>query len=260
MRKILIPTIALVAIIVSYNLMQENPIKQNEPSAKTNTNKIDDNSAIVNIDNTILKQSEDSSKTSSINNKSANPAGTAYAKTNYKALEEGYGLTPATTNQEIAASPQLASAVEAAKNPKENATQLSLLAKPLPFEKNRYLNDKEYKKQYLSTAEPARVYQSDSSSKYTLKRLSHYYQEVEQGNFTHIVVQGEPNMPISLTSLDLGKLGNGLTHQTIEADINGEAKFTFYGMPGTIADTKLLASGPTCRGQLKFIVNTTFKK
>ena len=80
----------------------------------------------------------------------------------------------------------------------------------------------------------------------TLKRLTHYYQEVEQGKHTVIVVQGEPHMPVSLTSLDLGKLGNGLTYQTIEADTNGQAWFYFYGMPGTIADSRLLASSPSC--------------
>ena len=124
------------------------------------------------------------------------------------------------------------------------------------FDKSRLKTDADYRTNYLETAEPGRVYQVDSTSEYKLERVSPYYQEVVQGSSVTLSIKAEPNMPVSITSFDLGKFGNHLTYQTLLADSSGTATFEFFGMPGTFNDSKILVSSPTSRGQLKFVIHT----
>ena len=187
------------------------------------------------------------------------PEALAYAENERIAIEVGPGKTPKITEEQIKESKQLQSAVEATIDPVKFGSRLSPLAKAAKFDKQRFQNDKAYREEYLSTAEPARVYQVDDKSEFQIKRQSPYYQEVTQGNSVNITVQAEPNMPVSITSFDLGKFANHLTYQTILADSSGTATFEFYGMPGTFNDTNILVSSPTSKGQLKFIVNTLIK-
>ena len=203
-----------------------------------------------------IKETEQASSSSF---KPKNPDAIAFAKQNNRALREGYGLTPATTQEEIDQSVQLQNAVVAANNPKENHNQLSLLAKIAPFDKERWDSDEEYRKQYLSIAEPARVYQEDQNAKHKLERLSPYFQKVKQKDDSVVIeVRSIPGYPTSATSLDLGKLGNGLTHQTVLTGNDGVAKFEFFGVEGTINDSKILVSSPVTSGVLKFVVHTEF--
>ena len=131
-------------------------------------------------------------------------------------MKEGYGFTPATTQEEIEKSVQLQNAVNAANNAKDNHNQLSLLAKIAPFDKGRWDSDEEYRRQYLSVAEPARVYQENEKSEHKLERLSPYFQKVKQGEDSVLIeVRSIAGYPVSASSLDLGKLANGLTHQTV---------------------------------------------
>lgn len=189
-----------------------------------------------------------------------NPEAILAQETLERGLTEGYGRTPAITEQEIKESPQLQAAVEATADTKAFHNRLSLLAKIEDFDRDRYVNDEDYRKEYLRVAEPARVYQTDQNSEYRLERLSPYYQKVEQGSSVIISVRGEAHMPISVSSLDLGKFANGLTYQTLQADRSGEATFEFYGMEGTIADANILVSSPVTQNNLKFVINTIFKR
>ena len=187
------------------------------------------------------------------------PEAIAYAENERIALEEGPGRTPTISKEQIKESKQLQSAVAATQDPTKLGSRLSPLIKAAAFDKNRFQNDKAYREEYLSTAEPARVYQVDDKSEYKLKRKSPYYQEVSQGESVFITVEAEPNMPVSITSFDLGKFANHLTYQTVLADAGGSATFEFFGMPGTFNDTKMLVSSPTSKGQLKFVVHTLIK-
>ena len=191
--------------------------------------------------------------------RTTSPEALAHAENERIALEKGPGKTPAVTTEQIQESKQLQSAIEATKDPKKFGSRLSPLVKAAPFDKLRFLADKAYQEEYLSTAEPARVYQVDDNSEYQLKRKSPYFQEVEQGDSVFITVDAEPNMPVSITSFDLGKFANHLTYQTVLADSSGSATFEFFGMPGTFNNTNILVSSPTTKGQLKFVVYTKIK-
>ena len=191
--------------------------------------------------------------------RTTSPEALAHAENERIALEKGPGKTPAITKEQIAESKQLQSVIEATKDPKQFGSRLTPLVKAKPFDKNRFKNDKAYKEEYLSTAEPARVYQVDDKSAYQLKRKSPYYQEVVQGESVFISVEAEPNMPVSITSFDLGKFGNHLTYQTVLADSGGTATFEFFGMEGTFNNSNILVSSPTSRGQAKFVVYTKIK-
>jgi len=191
--------------------------------------------------------------------RTTSPEALAHAENERIALEEGPGKTPSITKEQIAESKQLQSVIEATKDPKKFGSRLTPLVKAKPFDKNRFKNDKAYKEEYLSTAEPARVYQVDDKSAYQLKRKSPYYQEVIQGESVFISVESEPNMPVSITSFDLGKFGNHLTYQTVLADASGTATFEFFGIEGTFNNSNILVSSPTSRGQAKFVVYTKIK-
>ncbi|MCM8529209.1 MAG: hypothetical protein NE327_21990 [Lentisphaeraceae bacterium] len=187
------------------------------------------------------------------------PEAIAYAENDQLAIEKGPGKTPPITEDQIAESQQLQSVIEATKDPKKLGSRLSPLVKAAPFDKQRFLNDESYKLEYLSTAEPGRVYQTDSESEYKITRVSPYYQEVVQGESVTISVKAQPMMPVSIASFDLGKFANHLTYQTVLADSSGVATFEFFGMEGTFNDANLLVSGVTSRGQVKFVVHTKIK-
>ena len=191
--------------------------------------------------------------------RTTSPEALAHAENERIALEEGPGKTPAITKEQIAESKQLQSVIEATKDPKKFASRLTPLAKAAPFNKARFKSDQAYREEYLSTAEPARVYQTDDKSEFQLKRKSPYYQEVVQGESVFISVEAEPNMPVSITSFDLGKFGNHLTYQTVLADASGTATFEFFGMEGTFNNSNILVSSPSSRGQAKFVVYTKIK-
>lgn len=188
-----------------------------------------------------------------------NPDAIAQQENNRVANEEGPGKNPALKIEQIAESPQLQSVIKAMANPEEKGRHVSALIKSNPFDKSRFNSDKAYKEEYLNSAEPGRVYQVDSKSEHRLTRQTPYYQDVTQGESVNISVKAEPNMPVSITSFDLGKFGNHLTYQTVLADASGVATFEFFGMKGTFNDTKMLVSSPTSRGQLKFVVRTKIK-
>ena len=188
------------------------------------------------------------------------PEAIAYAENDRIAYEGGAGFTPAITNKQIEESKQLQSVIEAVNEPKKYGSRLSPLIKSKKFDRNKFLNDSTFRENYINSAEPGRVYQVNSKSKYKIKRVSPYYQEVDQGDSVTISVQAEPNMPVSITSFDLGKFSNHLAFQTVLADSSGIATFKFFGMPGTFNDSNILASSPTSRGHVKFVVHTKIIK
>ena len=172
-----------------------------------------------------------------------------------RAHAEGYGTTPEITE----VNPQVNSVREALLS-KQHPERLSPMIQPKVFDADKYINDPAYKKQYLNTAEPGRVFQSLSPAEGIPKSVadSPYYQTVEQGDTVTLTIKTAPNAPVIFNSFDLGKFDNGLTTQTIESDSKGFASVTFHGMSGTIADVNILASSPMAAGQVKFLVFTKF--
>ncbi|OVE82727.1 hypothetical protein BVY04_00220 [bacterium M21] len=170
------------------------------------------------------------------------------------AATEGYGKTPGLTEEEKK-HPQVRSAIEAL-NTGKHPERVSAMFPATRFDRNRFVNDKEYRENYLKVAEPGRVFQEDQQAKTQIQRISPYFQEVVQGKSILLEVKGAPGMPVSATSFDLGKLGNGLTYETKVFDSKGYAGFKFMGMPGTVNGSNILVSSPACRGRLKFIAHT----
>ena len=262
-KKIILPLLALLiyAIIIwPKGGLPENISKSNEDSKtsiatkKESTPRTPQRGVDPSFKPEVVKSQESKEKKEFF--RVTSPEAIAYAENDRIAHEQGPGKNPALTKEQIEESPQLASVVEAMKDPKANGNKISALMKASPFDKDRFRSDAAYRKDYLETAEPGRVYQVDSKSEYKLERVSPYYQEVVQGDSVTLSVKAEPNMPVSVTSFDLGKFGNHLTYQTLLADSSGVATFEFFGMPGTFNDSKILVSSPTSRGQLKFVIHT----
>ena len=228
MKKYSLGLLAILAIAFVYiSIGKKKPVKQEKAAVKSTPaipQKISSQDFTDNSEATPFESSPEA-KPASIQFKSSNPAALKAKQDFDRSIKEGYGLIKPISEKEIAESLQLQSAALATQSPIENHNQLSLLAKIEPFDKERYKTDEDYRKKYLSIAEPARVYQLDQNAKYKLERHSPYFQQVEQGSSVAITVVGESSMPISITSLDLGKFGNGLTYQTIEADRNGGSHF-----------------------------------
>ena len=186
-----------------------------------------------------------------------NPDAIASNRNQELALEGKAGTTPALTKEEISQSPQLQSAIEALKNPKELGSRLSPLKAPMFFDKAKFANDTEWRNQYLSTAEPARAFKSDPKSDIKIERVSPYYLEVVQGEEVQINVKVGPNQPASIMSADLGQFKeSGLTYATVLADASGIATFTYKGVPGTFSNSNIQVASPSARGKLKFVVHT----
>ena len=203
-----------------------------------------------------LKQKEVRNKTFLVTNEEA----IEYNEQSEIVLEHGPGQNPAITKDDIVNKPQVRSAIEATTDPKKFASRLSPMFKASKFDKERFKNDANYRKEYIENPEPSRVWQEDMKAEYKLERLSNYYLEVFQNDEVEISVKAAPNMPVSILSTDLGRIKeSGLTYATVIADGSGIATFTFEGMPGTFADSNVLISSPAARGQLKFIVNTKIK-
>ena len=151
---------------------------------------------------------------------------------------------------------QLRSAIKAVQDPLNNASQLSSLAAPTVFDKEKFLNDEAYRTDFMSKSEPGRVFQSDKTSTTHIKPLSNYYQEVVQGEEVEISVKAAPGLPVAVFSPNLGIFSNSLTHQTVISGSDGIATFIFSGIAGTISDSPILVSSLGSKGQLKFIVHT----
>lgn len=265
-KKILLPILALIIYVAIIWPKGDIPVKgdgENEVSKTSSTTRKESTpqkpqrNRGLNFKPEVVKTQE--SKEEKKFFRVTAPEATAYNENDRLAYEQGPGQTPLITKEQIKESKQLQSAIEATKNPEQFGSRLSALVKAAPFDSNRFKTDKAYKKEYLSVAEPSRVYQTDGDSEIKIKRVTPYYQEVIQGESITLSVQAEAHMPVSITSFDLGKFGNHLTCQTVLADASGVATFEFFGMEGTFNDSNLLASSPTSRGQIKFVVHTKIK-
>ena len=188
--------------------------------------------------------------------KEESPDAYDYIVNNNRLLEEGYGTTPLLTKN----NPQVESVKEAISTGK-NPERLSVAVKAPPFDAAKFRQDTQYRKDYLSQSVPSRAMQSldPAQGVPAITRTSDYYQEVEQGVKIVLSVKATPDMPVTFTSIALGAFGNGLTSQTVLADSNGNASVEFLGMPGTGAETGIIASSPAASGQTKFKVFTKLK-
>jgi hypothetical protein len=111
---------------------------------------------------------------------------------------------------------------------------------------------------YLSVAEPGRVFQAAPAGAGVpaLVALTPRRVNVDQGSAVTLSVQAEAGMPVTFTSFDGGLFGNGFVSQTVLASADGKVSVSFRGVEGTIANSQVLASSPTCSGQARFTVFT----
>ena len=170
-----------------------------------------------------------------------------------------YGQTPGVA---VDANPQVAAVVEAIKNrdkdPEKYASAVSIFGKPSSFNLKRYRSDKDYRKQYLTTVEPSRVFSPAQPGKdvVRIQSLSPREQDIVQGERLKLRVAGVPDSPISFTSMDLGRfVGNELTSITVNADSRGVAEVEFTAPPGTIERVNIMAASPVASGQVRLVVN-----
>lgn len=187
-----------------------------------------------------------------------NPKAAEDVKSIADALENGYGRTAPIKNTDT---PNVQSVMEAIKT-KKYPERITPAIVPKAFDRKAFTNNVTYKKKYMDTVEPGRVWQALEPGKGVpkIERISPYYQEVTHGSKVQLKVKALAGKPVTFTSFDLGMFGNQLTSQTVLSDSSGVATVEFHGMKGTIADTKILCSCPVTSGQLKFIVNTKKKK
>lgn len=166
------------------------------------------------------------------------------------ALTDGYGSTPPVTEDNA----QVRSVIAALKDGK-HPERLNPLIAPKPFDEAAYKADPQA---YLDVAEPGRVFQTKPAAAGVarLESVSPYWQDVKQGESVELAVKALPGAPVTFTSFDCGKFGNGLTTQTVAADAAGVARVRFHGVPGTVLETNILAASPMTSGQARFKTNT----
>jgi hypothetical protein len=150
------------------------------------------------------------------------------------------------------ANPQVRSVIEALKTG-EHPERLSAMLMPNPFDPAAFTADPQA---YLNIAEPGRVFQTAQPGPgvRVLLRASPAYSRVKQGESTKLRVLAQPKAPVTFTSFDLGKFGNGLVTHTVQANEKGLAEVEFFGTPGTYSDVNILAGSPILTEQVKFVV------
>jgi hypothetical protein len=111
---------------------------------------------------------------------------------------------------------------------------------------------------YMSVAEPGRVFQAAPAGTNVpaLVALTPRRVNVDQGSAVTLSVKAEAGMPVTFTSFDGGLFGNGFVSQTVITGADGKASVSYRGVEGTIANSQILASCPTCSGQARFTVFT----
>jgi hypothetical protein len=111
---------------------------------------------------------------------------------------------------------------------------------------------------YMSVAEPGRVFQATPAGAgvTALAALTPRRVNVDQGSSVTLSVKAEAGMPVTFTSFDGGLFGNGFISQTVITSADGKASVSYRGVEGTIANSQILASCPTCSGQARFTVFT----
>ncbi len=165
-------------------------------------------------------------------------------------ITDGYGSTPPVTED----NPQVRSTLAALKDGK-HPERLNPLIAPKPFDEAAYRANPQA---YLDVAEPGRVFQTKPAAPGVarIEPVSPYWQDVKQGASVELAVKALPGAPVTFTSFDCGKFGNGLTTETVAADAAGIARVKFHGVPGTVLETNILAASPLTSGQARFKTNT----
>jgi hypothetical protein len=133
--------------------------------------------------------------------------------------------------------------------------RLSPLIPARKFDRAAFLSNPD---DYMSVAEPGRVFQAAPAGTgvQALTALTPRRVNVDQGSAVTLSVKAEAGMPVTFTSFDGGLFGNGFVSQTVVAGADGKASVSFRGVEGTIANSQILASCPTCSGQARFTVFT----
>ena len=171
-----------------------------------------------------------------------------------------YGLTPAIAPD---ANPQVARLAKVIgnreKSSEEYAAAVSALGKIKPFDAEKYQKDAEYRKEYLESPQPARVFHPAQPGEGVprIVRLSPPLQYVVQGESVKLRVRAVPGTPVNFNSFDLGIFSNQLSTISVEAGADGVAEAEFLARPGTIEDVNVMVASPETSGQVTLVVNVT---
>lgn len=161
-------------------------------------------------------------------------------------------------------SPQAQSATTAALT-KTHPERLTCAITPAPFDLAKWNADSAYRKAYLETPEPGRVYQSLAPGKDIphIALASPSYVETLQGQPVVLSVKAPAGLPTTFSSFDAahftagsgdGVVGSQLTTQTVVASDDGVATATLVAPPGVIENCRVRASCPAASGFVTFNV------
>ncbi|MEM6259382.1 MAG: hypothetical protein AAGI37_13945 [Planctomycetota bacterium] len=170
-----------------------------------------------------------------------------------RGLDDVYGATPPLDLSRP--NPQMLSAVEAVRRG-SHPERLSTVVPPRPYDAERFVADEAYRRDYMGTAEPGRVFATAQPGPgvQQLRRRAARYQEIVQGETVELAVWSEPGSPVTFNSFDLGRFENQLTVVTVLADDAGVARASFTAPPGTLNLCEILAGSPATTGQVHFTV------
>ena len=168
------------------------------------------------------------------------------SKENFAAL---VGTTPRLNVNANEATKSLAEAVSTKTHP----GRISAMMPPDRFDDQAYRRDPDA---YLKIHEPARVWQTAQPGPGVpvLKAVSEHRHRVLQGESVRLQVKTAPDMPVTMTSFDLGSFENGLTSISVAANDQGVAEAVFNASAGTIGEVNVLAGSPAAAEHVRFVV------
>jgi hypothetical protein len=134
-----------------------------------------------------------------------------------------------------------------------------LVAAPA-FDRKAFERDPEA---YLSVVEPARCFQTAPAtgpgSNY-LKAITNLDTEAQPGAIIPLIVQGEPNMPVTFTAFGLGTFReNDLNSVTVRADGHGFA-VVHAVLPSGRGEMRVQVGSPTAVGNQTFAVRAVDRR
>lgn len=132
--------------------------------------------------------------------------------------------------------------------------QLTVLAEPEPWDREAY---SENPAAYTKLSVPARAFRpaQPAAGVPRLQRIGASSVDMHQGDTIQLQVRTQPFMPVTFTSMDMGRFGNQLTSQTVAADKLGIASVHFIGSTGTLYDADIQAASPVASGTVRWVVH-----
>ena len=136
-----------------------------------------------------------------------------------------------------------------------DASQLTVMAEPKPFDLEAYKKNPE---SYTSLSVPARAFRPAQPAVGVprIQRIGGGKLTIKQGDKVTLKVRAIAGHPVTFTSLDMGRFeGSQLTSETVVAGQSGVATVEFIGATGAIYDCDIQAASPTSSGTVRWVVH-----